>query len=305
MSKPIAACATPSASCWPTCRASTREERIDACPDAGAGALHAGAAGRARWRSCARPMRRFDFKRVVNPPCSISAPTTCRPSISTSARTRSIATRGAARAAAPPAPSTDEIFRRIVTWFAPILVLHHGRSLDHALRRGRSVHLASLPATPAEWENAALMQKMEAHPRSAPRRHRRAGTRRARQGNRLQPGSQPRSYVETPPTTRCSTRSISARSPSPRARHVEVGKGRRRCVPPSRCRRAQRSSSNAADGKKCGRCWMVLEEVGRNPNPRSLQPLHRCGRWLNLWRLIACILSFDGQRGGICVTSSS
>jgi len=70
-------------------------------PNAGAGTLHAGQAGRAGCDG-RRGYEKFDFG-LVNSTLSISAPMTCRPSISTSARTRFIAIPRMPRAAAPPA----------------------------------------------------------------------------------------------------------------------------------------------------------------------------------------------------------
>ena len=68
----------------------------------------------------ARPTR-ISTSTACIPRCSISAPTICRPSISTSARTRFIAIRMTALRRRAARTVIDEIFRRVVTWFAPIL----------------------------------------------------------------------------------------------------------------------------------------------------------------------------------------
>ena len=74
------------------------------------------------------------------------------------------------------------------------------------------------------------------------------------------------------PTPRCSTgrsREIAITSGA----HVEVGNG-----PPDAFRLPDVVGAavvfKPADGKKCGRCWMVLEEVGRNANHPDL--CNRC-----------------------------
>ena len=78
------------------------KERIAHRQDAGTGTLHAGAAGGTGCGGARRLCRRSTS--TASPaPCSISAPTSCRPSISISARMFFIATRRPAPAAAPPA----------------------------------------------------------------------------------------------------------------------------------------------------------------------------------------------------------
>ena len=89
--RPIAGCATPSATCWAP-RRLRRAERVEPERHAGARALGAAPPGRARRRGAAR--RSTISTSTASPPrCTISAPTTCRRSTSTSARTRSTATR--------------------------------------------------------------------------------------------------------------------------------------------------------------------------------------------------------------------
>jgi isoleucyl-tRNA synthetase len=55
---------------------------------------------------------------------------------------------------------TDEIFRRIVTWFAPILCFTMEESwLSRFPGEDQSVHLQDFFAVPAAWSNAALIEK--------------------------------------------------------------------------------------------------------------------------------------------------
>jgi signal peptidase II len=66
------------------------------------------------------------------PSSTISAPSTCRPSTSTSARTRSTAT---ARQPAPPRRAhgaRHPVHRCLTAWLAPVLVLHGGGGLARA-----------------------------------------------------------------------------------------------------------------------------------------------------------------------------
>ena len=88
--------------------------------DAGARALHAGASSPNSMAWCATATRNT-ISTASSTRCSLSAPTSCRRSISTSARIRSIATAGTAPRRRAARTVIDEIFRRVVTWLAPIL----------------------------------------------------------------------------------------------------------------------------------------------------------------------------------------
>jgi isoleucyl-tRNA synthetase len=54
---------------------------------------------------------------------------------------------------------TDEIFRRIVTWFAPILCFTMEEAWTMRFGADESVHLQDFLVTPAEWANPALIEK--------------------------------------------------------------------------------------------------------------------------------------------------
>jgi len=54
---------------------------------------------------------------------------------------------------------TDEIFRRIVTWFAPILCFTMEEAWTTRFGMDESVHLQDFFAAPAAWANPALVKK--------------------------------------------------------------------------------------------------------------------------------------------------
>jgi isoleucyl-tRNA synthetase len=54
---------------------------------------------------------------------------------------------------------TDEIFRRIVTWFAPILCFTMEEAWTTSFGMNESVHLQDFFAAPATWANPALVKK--------------------------------------------------------------------------------------------------------------------------------------------------
>ena len=160
----------------------------------------------------------------------------------------------------------DALFNHLVTWLAPLLVLHDGRGLDHALRRGRHPCISiAFPTIPAEWKNEALLETWE----------------RVRDLRRVVTGAlelAPRAPRRSAPASRPRRRSMSrtaedaalfapvdlAEIAITSGAQVEIGKG------PSEAFRLPDVPGAAvvfalADGKKCGRCWMVLSEVGACP----------------------------------------
>ena len=55
---------------------------------------------------------------------------------------------------------TDEIFRRVVTWLAPILCFTMEEAWLYRFKgENESVHLHIFPQTPADWRNDALIEK--------------------------------------------------------------------------------------------------------------------------------------------------
>ena len=116
------------------------------------------------WPSWMRMVReglcRISISTASPPPCSISAPTICRPSISTSARTRFIATPQPAPRRRAARTVMDEIFRRVVTWFAPILCFTMEEAwLSRFPAKSESVHLQTSSRCPPAWTNPGLIEK--------------------------------------------------------------------------------------------------------------------------------------------------
>ncbi len=83
----------------------------------------------------------------------------CRRSISTSARIRFIATAPTAPRRRAARSVIDEIFRRVVTWLAPILCFTMEEAWLLRFPNEESVHLHTFFETPAAWRNEALVEK--------------------------------------------------------------------------------------------------------------------------------------------------
>ncbi|MEJ0044062.1 MAG: class I tRNA ligase family protein [Rhizomicrobium sp.] len=87
---------------------------------------------------------------------------------------------------------TDEVFRRVVTWLAPLLCFTMEEAWLHRFPgEHESVHLQVFPRDAGRLAQRRADREMEPHPRPAPRRHRRAGAQAPRQGDRRQPGGTP------------------------------------------------------------------------------------------------------------------
>ena len=206
------------------------------------------------------------------PRCSISAPTSCRPSISTSARTRSIATRPALRRRAA-RTVIDEIFlHRHLVRAHP--VLHHGGSLAVAASACRT----------------AARQRASAHLSDDARGLARSGAgREVEDASARCAASSPARWSSRAPTSASAPACRPRRTSMPRAEYVEaigldlaeisitssarLSRGRAPPAPsPCPTWRAWRWC-RLAPGDKCARCWQVLEEVGKSAQHPLL-----CGR---------------------------
>ena len=129
------------------------------CRDAGARALHARAARRARTMPCAKAMR-SSTSSASSTRCSISASTTCRPSISTSARTRSIAIHTIQPTRRAALTVLDRLFLALTAWLAPMLCFTMEEAwLNRFPNDKGSVHLRQFPEVPREWRDEALAEK--------------------------------------------------------------------------------------------------------------------------------------------------
>jgi isoleucyl-tRNA synthetase len=147
----------------------------------------------------------------------------------------------------------DEIFRRVVTWFAPILCFTMEEAwLSRFASDSESVHLQVFPKTPDEWRDEALIRKWE----------------RIRDLRRVVTGA-----LEVKRKDKVIGASLEARpvlfvTPEDAALLDGVDVGEIAITS-----HAMVSSHAAPDdafrlpdvpGDKCARCWMILPEVGQN-----------------------------------------
>ncbi len=158
----------------------------------------------------------------------------------------------------------DALFNHVVTWLAPLLCFTMEEAWTTRYGADDSVHLHRFPKTPAEWNNEALPQPWE-----RVRDLRRVVTgalelRRAAKeiGSSLE--AKPTLFVETAEDAALFAHVDLAEIAITSGARVEIGKG------PAEAFRLPDVAGAAvvfalADGKKCGRCWMVLPEVGTIP----------------------------------------
>ena len=164
---------------------------------------------------------------------------------------------------------TDEIFRRIVTWYAPILCFTMEEAWTTRFGADGSVHLQDFVPVPEGWANAALVEKWA----------------RIRQLRRVVTGvlelaradkSIGASLEAAPELVLEDTDDIAAVESVPFA-EIAITSGFRVSLGdfrpedfrlPETPRAAARFIK--ASGEKCARCWMVLEEVKA--------PTHLCNR---------------------------
>jgi isoleucyl-tRNA synthetase len=168
----------------------------------------------------------------------------------------------------------DETFRRVLTWFAPILAF----TMEEAwLLRfpgdDSSVHLQIFPASPQDWSDPALIEKW-----NRIRQLRRVVTgaleieRAAKRiGSSLE--AAPTLYVSDPADAALFTNVSLAEIAITSDAKVECVKD----VPAVFTLadvKGVGAKSAPAPGHKCARCWMVLPEVGKNPKHDDL--CNRC-----------------------------
>jgi len=159
--------------------------------------------------------------------------------------------------------ATDEIFRRVVTWFAPILCFTMEEAwLSRFASDGESVHLQMFPKTPDEWRDEALIRKWE----------------RIRDLRRVVTGA-----LEIKRKDKVIGASLEARpvlfvTPEDAALldGIDVGEiaitshamVSSHAAPDDAFRLPDVPGAAAvfhhAEGDKCARCWMILQEVGQN-----------------------------------------
>ena len=164
---------------------------------------------------------------------------------------------------------TDEIFRRVVKWLAPILcfTMEEAWHFRYGDRAG-SIHLELFAETPASWTNAALIEKWS----------------RVRALRRVVTGA-----LEVKRRDKVIGASLEARPVlfvnESDARlfddidlaEVAITSGAKisTLAPPEDAFTLSDVAGAAvvfhhAEGDKCGRCWMILPEVGQNPKYEDL-----------------------------------
>ena len=163
----------------------------------------------------------------------------------------------------------DALFNHVVTWLAPLLCFTMEEAWTTRYGLDDSVHLHRFPAVPAEWKNETLLKTWD-----RVRDLRRVVTgalelRRAAKeiGSSLE--AKPTLYVEDQADAALFDKVDLAEIAITSGAHIEVGKA------PADAFRLPDVAGAAvvfarADGKKCGRCWMILPEVGHNPRHTDL-----------------------------------
>jgi isoleucyl-tRNA synthetase len=164
----------------------------------------------------------------------------------------------------------EEIFRRVVTWFAPILCF----TMEEAwlLRYpgdSNSVHLERFAVTPAGWSNTDLLAKWDriralrrvvTGVLEIARRDKVIGASLEAAPVLFLAAAADRALFETVDLAEITITS---------AAHIRDGEG-----PPDAFRLADVGGAaaifQAAEGTKCARCWMVLPEVGHQPGHTDL-----------------------------------
>jgi isoleucyl-tRNA synthetase len=169
---------------------------------------------------------------------------------------------------------TDEAFRRVVTWLAPILCF----TMEEAwlLRfpgEGESVHLQTFPETPTSWKNDALIQKWN---RIRALRRVVTGALEVKRREKVIGASleaRPVLYVSDPADA-----ALFAGLDLGEIAITSGGKVSTQEPPTDAFRLADVAGAAAefhhAEGDKCARCWMILPEVGTHPKHPDL--CNRC-----------------------------
>jgi isoleucyl-tRNA synthetase len=160
---------------------------------------------------------------------------------------------------------TDEAFRRVVTWLAPILCF----TMEEAwlLRfpgEHESVHLQTFPETPAGWKNEALIAKWD---RIRTLRRVVTGALEVKRRDKVIGAS-----LEARPVLYVTDAKDAALFDDLDLGEIAITSNARVSThtPPDDAFRLPDVAGAAvefhhAEGDKCARCWMILPEVGSNP----------------------------------------
>ncbi len=158
---------------------------------------------------------------------------------------------------------TDEIFRRVTIWLAPILCFTMEEAWLTRFPDGGSVHLELFPETPKAWANAGLVEKWDRI--RTLRRVVTGALEIARRDKTIGASLEaaPVLYVADKKDADILASVDLAEIAITSKAAVEVGEG-----PESAFRLPDVSGAAAvfakAEGHKCARCWMILPEVGAN-----------------------------------------
>jgi len=167
----------------------------------------------------------------------------------------------------------DDIFRRVVTWFAPILCFTMEEAwLDRFPGDKESVHLHTFPETPRSWHNEALVEKWE----------------RIRELRRVVTGALELKRKDKVIGASLEARPVLFVSREDAALFETVDLGeiaitshavvQTHAPPPDAFTLPDVPGAAAvfhhAEGDKCARCWMILPEVTKNPKHPDL--CNRC-----------------------------
>jgi isoleucyl-tRNA synthetase len=168
--------------------------------------------------------------------------------------------------------ATDEIFRRIVTWLAPILVFTMEEAWTLRFGKDDSVHLHTFPQTPKDWADAKLVKKWN---RIRQLRRVVTGALELKRKDKIIGAS-----LEARPTLFVSQENaallkgidlgeIAITSSAAISTHEALADAFRLPDVPDAA-----VTFHHAEGDKCARCWMILPEVGKNPKHPDL--CNRC-----------------------------
>jgi isoleucyl-tRNA synthetase len=167
----------------------------------------------------------------------------------------------------------DEIFRRVVTWFAPILCFTMEEAwLSRFASENESVHLQVFPNTPEEWRDEALIKKWE---RIRDLRHVVTGALELKRKDKVIGASlEARPVLFVTPEDAALLDGIDLGEIAITS-HAMVSN---HAAPEEVFRLPDVAGAAAvfhhAEGDKCARCWMILPEVGQNPDYPDL--CNRC-----------------------------
>jgi isoleucyl-tRNA synthetase len=154
----------------------------------------------------------------------------------------------------------DAIFRRIVTWYAPVLCFTMEEAWVSRFGADESVHLEDFPETPAAWRDDALIAKWA----------------RLRELRKMVTGAlelvraekKIGSSLEADITLNLPDVADAALFDGVSLAELAITSGARVVLGPE----APNVAFQPARGQKCARCWMVLEEVAAHP------ATHLCNR---------------------------